>query len=379
VGLFDDVLASNGHVNLKGARKLEAIQAYCRQHGFFSFDYIGDSVCDIPIWEAAQIALTIDTRCGHLRELSEVERRNFRPHRFPPPGAILRAMRPRQWVKNLLLFTPLMMAHHLTNLPKLLACVAAVIAFCLCASAIYVVNDVLDTEADRRHPKKKERPFASGRLPLLLGAPLALGLASVGLAIACIYLPTDFQVMLIGYLVVTTLYSFWLKSKVMIDVLILAGLYTLRVLAGGMAAGVIVSEWMLSFSMFIFTSLAFAKRYSELTNLGEFPRSDWRTGRGYRAADLPMLSTIGVASGCLSILVLALYLNSSEVRSLYAHPSLLWLLCPLMLYWIGRLWIAAGRGTLPDDPVAFAVMDRVSWGVALLAGVVLLLAAGHSV
>jgi 4-hydroxybenzoate polyprenyltransferase len=244
----------------------------------------------------------------------------------------------------------------------------------MCASSIYIINDLLDTEADRHHPKKKHRPFASGQLPMAFGPPLALCLAGIGLSVAVAWLPDDFQLVLLFYLVLTTVYSLWLKSKVMIDVVLIAILYTLRVLAGGMAAGVEVSEWMMSFSMFIFTSLAFVKRYSELVRLSESTDQDWNNGRGYQPKDLQMLATMGPASGCLSVLVLALYLNSDQVRQLYANPLALWPLCPLMLYWIGRLWILAGRGSVPDDPVAFTVSDWLSWVTALCAALILVLA-----
>jgi 4-hydroxybenzoate polyprenyltransferase len=373
VDLFDDVIASNGEVNLKGRAKLEAIQAYCRQHDIQSFDYIGDSRADVPIWQAAATALAIDPDGGALRSLNDDERLRFTGRGFRAK-AVLLAMRPQQWVKNLLLLTPLMMAHQLTNLPRLLSALAAVIAFSLCASAIYVVNDMLDSEADRLHPTKKRRPFASGRLSIAAGPPLALALLGLGSLVALVWLPRNFQLVLASYVVLTTLYSFWLKSKVMIDVVLLAVLYTLRVLAGGMATDLVVSEWMMSFSMFIFTSLAFAKRYSELRRLASSDHSAASMGRGYHAMDLQMLGSVGPASGYLSVLVLALYLNSEQVTELYVQPLRLWPLCPLMLYWIGRLWIVAGRGELPDDPVAYTVTDRRSWIVAVCAGIVLLAA-----
>lgn len=368
--LFDDVLASDGVVNLKGAAKLQAIQAYCRERSIESFEYIGDSRADRPIWAAAAAPMLMDNRRQVLRPLSS----------GPGPGSALdlrsaiRALRPQQWVKNLLLVTPLMLSHQVSSPAKLLAAGLAFIAFSLCASAIYVVNDLLDIEVDRRHPKKRHRPFASGRLPVLYGPPLALLLGATGVGLALLGLPPGFLVILLGYLVLTSLYSFWLKSKVMIDIVVLAVLYTTRVIAGGEATGTPVSEWMLAFSMFIFTSLAFAKRYSELVRVKMSDDVDRDNGRGYLRRDLQMLSTMGPASGYLSVLVLALYLNSEAVRGLYGQGLLLWLLCPLMLYWVGRLWIFAGRGHLPDDPVAFAVTDRVSWGIALLAGALLFFA-----
>lgn len=374
VGLFDDILASDGKVNLKGRAKLEAIDSFCARKGISSFDYIGDSCSDSSIWERARTPLAVDTRSSNLRELSREECGRFKPKRLPSLGAVAKAMRPHQWVKNLLLLTPLMLSHQATNPAKLFACIAAMASFSLCASSVYVINDMLDTEADRRHPRKRLRPFASGRLPLIFGPFLSLALAAAGFAIAVFLLPPDFQWMLVGYLVITTLYSFWLKSKLMIDIVVLAILYTVRIIAGGLAAEVLVTEWMMAFSMFIFTSLAFAKRYSELERLNRSGGQTGNTGRGYFPKDLEMLGAMGPASGYLAVLVLALYLNSQDVRGLYANGQVLWLLCPLMLFWIGRLWIKVGRGHLTDDPVAFAVTDRVSWVVALLAGALVVLA-----
>ncbi len=374
LSIFDDVIGSDGLLNLKGQVKVEAIQRYCQEHGFSGFDYIGDSSCDIPIWKASKTAIAVEGCNGTIRVLDFSERSNFHANRIPPLGVILRAMRPHQWIKNLLLFVPLTMAHQLTELPKLFSCIIGVIAFSLCASSIYIINDLLDIEADRLHPKKCQRPFASGKLPLVFGPPLALCLATVGLSISIIWLPGGFLAVLIGYLFATTMYSFWLKSKVMIDVVVLAMLYASRVLAGSVAADVLISEWMLTFSIFIFTSLAFAKRYSEQRRLMETSGIEKKHGRGYRLADVQMLSTMGPSSGYMAVLVLALYMNSDEVRVEYSQPSLLWLLCPLMLYWIGRLWIMAGRGKLPDDPVAFTVTDRMSWGVAVLSIIILLAA-----
>lgn len=372
--LFDDVIASNGDVNLKGRAKLEAIQAYCRKKDIRTFDYIGDSRADVPIWLAASNAIAVDPGGLALRSLSDNQLRNFASgNLLLTLRVILRAMRPQQWAKNLLLFTPLMMAHQLTNLPRLMLGLAALFAFCMCSSAIYIVNDMLDAEADRRHPTKRRRPFASGQLSMAAGPPLTLALIVLGLGVALVWLPPNFQLLLASYLVLTTLYSFWLKSKLMIDVVLLALLYTLRVLAGGMATDIEVSQWMMSFSMFIFTSLAFAKRYSELQRLNE-SNEDLSIGRGYKAKDLQMLGSAGPASGYLSVLVLALYLNSNQVAELYVQPLWLWPLCPLMLYWIGRLWIVAGRGELPDDPVAYTITDRRSWIVVTCAGIVLMVA-----
>jgi 4-hydroxybenzoate polyprenyltransferase len=287
-----------------------------------------------------------------------------------PLRDVARAVRPYQWAKNLLLFVPLLMSHQFGDAGRVTNVLIAFAAFCVCASASYVVNDLWDREHDRRHPVKRNRPFAAGRLPAGAGVALALVLYAVGLAVSVLLLPRGFTAMLALYVLLTTLYSFWLKRKLLLDVFFLAGLYTMRVLAGGQAAEVEVSKWLLAFCIFFFLSLAFAKRYAELLRVqdekaGEVP------GRAYRVEDLEVMSAVGPASGYLSVLVLALYVNQSpEAAKLYESPSLLWLLCPVMLYWITRIWFIARRQGLSEDPILFAMKDRVS---LLTVGVVLLL------
>jgi 4-hydroxybenzoate polyprenyltransferase len=283
---------------------------------------------------------------------------------------VVRAVRPYQWAKNLLLFVPLVMSHQLGNHHRLANVLLAFAAFCLCASASYVVNDLWDREHDRQHPLKRNRPFAAGRLSATTGTLMALVLFAAGLTLSALLLPRGFTAMLALYVLLTTLYSFWLKRKLLLDVFFLAGLYTHRVLAGGQAAEVEVSKWLLAFCIFFFLSLAFVKRYAELLRVqdekaGEVP------GRAYRVEDLEIMSAVGPASGYLSVLVLALYVNQSpEAAKLYQSPSLLWILCPVMLYWITRIWFIARRQKLIEDPILFAMKDRVS---LLTVGVVMLL------
>jgi 4-hydroxybenzoate polyprenyltransferase len=277
----------------------------------------------------------------------------------------VRALRPRQWIKNLLLFVPLLLAHEGLVSWRLLAVLGGFAAFCLAASAGYVVNDLLDREADRRHPVKQHRPFASGALSLRQGVALLVALAAGALAISWLWVGPAFTGMLGLYLALTLAYSLYFKQKLVLDVLLLAALYTHRVLSGAVAADVAVSHWLLGFSLFFFLSLAFVKRYSEVRRFAEsspaqLPRRD------YRAADLGLIQTLGTASAYLSVLVLALYITGSDVARLYATPQWLWLVCPILLYWLTRIWFLAARGDLPDDPVLFAAGDATSYAAGAL-------------
>lgn len=274
---------------------------------------------------------------------------------------LARALRPQQWIKNVLLFVPLLLAHQEPSPARLAAVLAGFAAFCLAASAGYVANDLLDREADRRHPHKRARPFASGALSLRQGVALALVLAAAAALLAALAVGPAFTGMLALYLALTFAYSLYFKEKLFLDVLLLAGLYTHRVLAGAVAAAVPVSHWLLGFSLFFFLSLAFAKRYAELRRFAESAPAESLPRRDYRAEDLGLIQNLGSASGYLSVLVLALYITGSDVVKLYATPQLLWWVCPVLLYWLTRIWFLAGRGELPDDPVLFAAGDWQSW------------------
>jgi 4-hydroxybenzoate polyprenyltransferase/phosphoserine phosphatase len=374
LGIFEGVLCSRG-VNLKGQAKLQAIRAYCSNYGVTEFAYIGDASADLAIWKHAQQIYVVCpcrsllVRLGRLgKSVQVVGRRNS------SLVAAWQALRPHHWVKNLLLAVPLVLAHQITAPGKAIALLFAFVAFSACASSVYVLNDLLDIEADRRHPTKRHRPFASGAVPLAVGPYLIVGLVALGFLISLAALPLDYAALLGVYLVVNYLYTCWLKEKIMIDVLTLAGLYSLRVLAGGIAVDVVVSEWLLVFSMFFFLSLAFAKRYSELCLLS---RGGEARGRGYVTSDISLIESIGPSSGYLAVLVLALYINGNQVKTLYVNPAPLWLCCPLLLYWIGRVWFLAKRGILTEDPIVFAIMDRVSVVTGCLALMLLALGRWH--
>jgi 4-hydroxybenzoate polyprenyltransferase len=272
-----------------------------------------------------------------------------------------RQLRLYQWAKNALVFIPLLGAHRLSDRNLVLRNVLAFFCFGLVASGVYVLNDLRDLEADRHHPRKRFRPLASGAMPIAVGKALAATLLFAG-AILAMQLPKEFRFVLAGYWAATLGYSLGLKKRPILDVGILAGLYTVRMYAGSAATAIPVSEWLASFAMFLFLSLAFIKRAAELVAAGEA-----LPGRGYRPVDEGPIFTMGIASGYLSVLVLALYVSSQDVRRLYAHPAWLWLLCPLVLFWISELWLRARRGEVDDDPLIFALRKRSSWIVLALA------------
>ncbi|HJR51316.1 MAG TPA: UbiA family prenyltransferase [Gemmatimonadales bacterium] len=290
--------------------------------------------------------------------------------RTTSPVALVRALRPHQWVKNLLVFVPILLDHRLTQPEVIARGVIAFAAFCLAASGAYVVNDLLDLEADRSHPTKRYRPFASGALAPRVGYLLAPALIGISLLIGAALAEPGFLALLLLYIGLTTAYSAYLKRFVVLDVLLLAGLYTLRVLAGITASGVRFSTWLLAFSTFLFLSLAFLKRHGELSTLAAQPAPAARR-RGYFPQDMEWLRTMGAASAYLAVLVLALYLNSDEVVRLYRKPAVLFLVCPLLLYWTSRMWLLAHRGQIHEDPIVASARDPSSYVVGALVLLVL--------
>ncbi|MBX5463851.1 MAG: UbiA family prenyltransferase [Steroidobacteraceae bacterium] len=285
--------------------------------------------------------------------------------RADPQGktfAWVRALRLHQWAKNLLVFIPLLTAHLVPDRTLITQALLAFFCFGVCASASYLINDIVDREADRAHPRKRMRPFASGELAPHQGVAVAAVLFVAGFSAAWFGLNVLFFSTLVLYVASTHWYSFVLKRIAMVDVLVLAGLYTLRLLGGSAAMGIAPSFWLLSFSMFLFLSLAVAKRYAELSMMLSEGRSK-AAGRDYSTADLPLMLAVGVCSGLISVLVLALYVHDGTAGR-YKHPELLWLICPLMLYWVCRVWRKTHRRELHDDPVVFAIVDRPSTVVA---------------
>jgi len=352
---FDSVLATGAGINLKGAIKAREIEAHL---GGQNFDYIGDSTSDIPVWQRCRQPIVVASSKTLVAAASRGE----------TPAVVLREPRIRmrtvvkmlrihQWLKNMLVFVPLVAAHDFT-LDKIAAAITAFVAFGLCASSVYVLNDLFDLEADRKHERKRHRALASGAIPIRYGLAAIPVLLAASLALT-LTLPPLFLATMVAYYVSTMVYSWWAKRRVIVDVIMLAGLYTLRLLAGCAATGIAPSFWLLALSDFIFLSLALVKRYSELVRLVE-AGAGTAPGRDYVISDMAVLLAMGVASGFCSVLVMAMYINSPDVLAHYTEPRGLWAICPLLLFWLARLWIKCHRGEVHDDPVVFAATDKPS-------------------
>jgi len=356
LGLFDAVLATDSIHNLKGSAKLAAIQEQVGR----DFIYAGDSSADLPIWQASKGAILVDVSAAVKRQVKADDVPITHEFSRAAPGMRdwLRALRVHQWLKNLLIFVPLLTAFAFTNLHSVALVVAAFVAFSLAASATYIGNDLWDLQADRRHPRKRTRPFASGRIAIPAGLAAATMLMLAALALALL-LPRSFLALLVVYVGLTSAYSWVLKSYVLIDVLMLALLYTLRIVAGGAASGITVSLWLLGFSVFIFLSLALIKRCAELVSMAQSGVESVK-GRDYRVGDLVVLWPTGVGSGLCAVVVFALFASAPEVATRYATPAMLWLVAVGLIYWLARLWIKTARGEMDDDPVVYAIRDRGS-------------------
>jgi 4-hydroxybenzoate polyprenyltransferase/phosphoserine phosphatase len=369
VGGFDGVLASDGVNNFSAERKADYLLA---TFGSGNFDYVADGAADRAVWARAATAYAVGARGAVLRKLRQSHDHVVEiPHVRPRPRDWLRALRVHQYAKNALIFVQPFTAHQFDP-QTLVATLIAFFAFSLCASSAYLLNDLVDLKADRTHPTKCKRPLAHGDIPIaaaVFAIPILLAVATALAALVSF----ELLLILLLYYAVTMAYSFYLKRKVMVDVIVLAGLYTIRVVAGGVANNLIPSEWLLGFSIFIFTSLALIKRYVELTAKLDKALPDTKD-RGYRVADMDVVVALAAASGVNAITVLAFYISSRTVASLYSHPLLLWLLCPLVLYWLSRVLIVAHRRRLHDDPIVFALKDWVSQWVFVLVIIVVLAA-----
>ncbi len=328
------------------------------------FDYIGDASADIPIWKAARQGISVGYCPAGVTRLGDAPKPKLR--------ALAKAMRPHQWAKNALIFVPLGTAGLLTDVASLGRAGLAMLLFSLVASGVYLINDTFDIESDRAHATKHTRPLAAGTITVPFALAVAMLLISVPIAIGWWALGGRFAAVLASYLVLTSAYSMRLKAVMTLDVITLACLYTIRIFAGAVAVGVMVSFWLLAFSVFLFLSLAYLKRYTELAAAKN--REKLLSGRGYVPADLDIVMMAGVSSGMVSILVLALFSNAMRDSDTYQTPEILWLLCILLLYWINRVWMMARRGQVEGDPVAFATKDPRSIMVAALMAVVVLVA-----
>jgi 4-hydroxybenzoate polyprenyltransferase len=368
LGFFSEVIASDGINNIAGEGKCRALLDRFGEKGF---DYVGNDSKDEAVWRSSRQAVVVGSAAlvERARQICEVTK--VFPVTRPPLRAWAKALRLHQWVKNILIFVPAVSGHRFLDPFVLSAAIRAFVAFGLCASSVYIVNDLLDLDADRDHPRKRTRPFAAGVLSASSGLVVAAFLLASAIALA-ITINWYFVGVLTGYYVLTWAYSVRLKRAAIVDVMTLAALYTVRIIAGAAATLIAPSFWLLAFSMFIFISLGCVKRYTELYDAKPASMTAKQHGRGYWKSDLPLLLSLGTSSGFCTALVMALYLNSPESQSLYRHSKPLWLLCPLILYWISRVWLLAVRGQMHDDPVVFALRDRISMMVLVLAGITFL-------
>lgn len=381
LGLFHDVLGTNARgdgLNLSRRHKRAAIEAHARAEGHASWAYAGNSRDDLAVWEGSAQAVAVNAPARVLAALRQMhpQARVFERAQLGLK-TLLRAIRLKQWSKNALLFVPLLAAHSLD--PQRWAMVAlAFVAFGLCASATYLFNDLLDLPNDRVHRLKRHRPLASGAIAIPTAVLLGLAMMALAFGLAFAVSP-GFAAMLLAYTVATLAYSLALKRLALVDVLVLSGLYTLRVGSGAVAAGVGLSNWLLAISIFLFLSLALVKRCAELEEL-DAANSTLAPGRGYQPRDLPSLRAMGMASGFLAVMVLTLYIDSQNSAALYRQPDWLWIAAPVLLLWVMRIWLKTGRRELHgEDPLQFALRDPFSWATLLaMGGIGLLATVGHA-
>ena len=366
LNIFDEVIATDGNKNLRSDNKRQLL---VDKYGENGFDYIGDSKADLAVWKSANNAIIVNSKksfqkkVGNSSKIFQTEKNKLTD--------IIKEIRVYQWVKNILIFLPFLMAHQV-SFDKVTSSILAFLSFSFAASFVYLLNDLLDLEADRSHPRKKYRPIASGKMSIHLAIFLTPVLLIISFAIALLFLPMSYFYVLLIYLILTTSYSFKLKKIILLDVIILACLYTIRLIAGAYAVNVEVSPWLLGFSIFMFLSLAIMKRFTELKVVIN-ENGNKTKGRGYHIDDIPFLGTLGLVSGFLSILVLSLYVNSQKVLELYHQPELLWLIILTVLYWLIRIWHFAYRGKMHDDPIVFTAKDMTSY---IIGAVIIILVLG---
>lgn len=357
VGLFSDVLASDGKTNLSGPHKASALT---KKFGHRGFDYIGDHKRDLPVWKVARYSLLASARSGSRKNLE----RSVEFHKIiSDPNTFLKdvflLIRPYQWIKNTLVIAPLILAHKFTDSQPWIYAGIAFASFSATASALYVANDLFDLASDRLHKTKRNRALAAGRISLPEGIFLSAILLAIGIGLSFL-LPVGYTAVLTIYIILVTLYSWLLKRIPIVDVVILASFYVIRLLAGSQATATPVSFWLLAFSLFFCLSLALIKRTAELVNSKSAP------GRGYSISDIPSLTTSGIVSGYVSVLVLALYINNPHTTALYSNPLWLWISVPVLLYWFTRAWLLVQRGQINEDPIIAASKDIPSYATATL-------------
>lgn len=371
LGFFDGVFATKDGYNLKSEKKAIVLN---EEFGKGNYVYAGNAKVDFNVWNDSAKVIVVNKSKSFIDKVKstyDVEKAFF--IKVNILKKIIKEIRVYQWVKNILLFLPLLLAHKLGNMNQLSEVIIGFFAFSISASFVYVLNDLLDLDSDRNHPSKRKRPLASGDLPIQIGIALVPILLLTGIGLSFL-LSFKFQIILFSYLVLTTAYSFSLKKIPMLDIILLATLFTTRIVAGAFAVNVYLSMWILAFSMFFFMNLAVLKRYTELLVMKKKKEIEAR-GRGYTIEDMGLLLSIGPAAGFLSVLIFVLYINSEQAVSLYSSPLTLWLISPIFLYWISRIWHLSVRGKMTDDPIIFAVKDKISYIVGILIFVIALLAA----
>jgi 4-hydroxybenzoate polyprenyltransferase len=369
LGVFDDWFASDESNNLAGESKAQLLDA---KFGMQGFDYIGNDLADMPVWARSAKAIVSRPSVGVARRLAESSvEAEYLPYEKPTWRTWSKLLRVHQYAKNALVFIPLVTSHELSFHTLFALCLAA-ISFSLCASSVYVMNDLIDLTADRAHLTKRKRPLANGAIPLFHGV-LAVPILFILSLIVASFISVPFLAVILGYFALTSAYSFVLKRKMLIDVVVLAMLYAVRVLGGAVAINIVVSEWLWAFSIFIFMSLALIKRYVELTGRLDAGLPN-PANRNYQIGDLNIIAALAAAAGFNAVTVFALYISSPAVHGLYRRPELLWLICPVLLYWIGRALMMANRRWMDDDPIAFAIRDKNSYLAAATIGLIMLAA-----
>ncbi len=358
--IFEEVISHNNAELLKSK--------------FGEFDYLGTERTPLSTWQAATNCFTVETGSKTPEKLKQNNLKLSQQFSVSRGDAksIFKSLRVYQWLKNLLVFVPIITSQQLNNTAALKSSIIMFFCFSMVASFGYIVNDLLDLQSDRSHPVKRTRPFASGALSV--GHGVFIGIVLLALAgIGGLFLPVEANLALGIYLMLTVLYSLYLKTKLMIDVVALGGLFTLRVIGGAAAIESELSFYLLSFSIFIFSSLAMVKRFAELDNLQKRNKLAAR-GRGYQVGDIESVRIIGISLGYMSVFIMGQYINSPLVTQYYNHPKFIWLLFPLLTFWLGRLWILASRGEVNEDPLIFTIKDTTSLLVVAVSVIILIAA-----
>ena len=367
--LFSDVYGSDNGVNLKSKKKRDFLVDL---YGEKQFDYIGNSKSDIPIFDKCDRAIAVN---ASKSVISKVKKTHSDIKIFKSANKLkqfIKAIRVYQWVKNSLVMVPVITSQNWGNFERVEISIITIICFSLIASGGYLLNDLMDVESDRRHHRKKNRPIASGNISVITALIAMFFMIATGFSVSLLYDISTFLTLLL-YFVLSTAYSFALKRIVLIDLFILAMLYTLRIIAGGIATHISLSFWLLGFSVFVFFSLAVMKRSAEIIAKGENSTANKIAGRGYFTEDLNFLNQIGIASGYMGIVVFALYINSEDVTLLYHSPQFLWLGCLLLMFWVNYLWYSTHKKRMTDDPIIFSLKNKVSIATLILIAISILI------